>query len=478
MGRKLLLILVFLSTVLGNSAWSQLRFYESTFNGGVVGGGYSVGAFVASGSGSFDVNIPAGSTIRKAYLIAGRCGNAPGVNVTLNGQALRFDNTNVATTGFWTIYGGISAVHAIEVTSMINPSTSHYTISVPTQNLMMDKYADFYLYIAFQNASYPQVTSAIYLNTTDLSQDAYSWTLSTSSGINTSSQVGLAIFGGYAEADFDCEQVTVAGVPLGSFGGRDYNGASAWGVMAGFQYYNNTLVGYMDDNADAAIDSTDALANIQGLIPNGSTTIPIDFTHCTPTMDDNHVWALFLTHGNGVPLADHHIDLQAQARPGKVHLRWSVSEPQNIRSYELQRSADGSNFATLHTAEASAQQAAFDYDDTQAPVGRNWYRVRAIDMDGGEAFSDVELVELDGNTLAKGVSPNPVSQRDVLHVQLTEDQPLTWTLYQPANGSQVRTGQHSGGTQFELPTAELSAGSYALQLRSKERMQVLRFVVN
>lgn len=478
MGRKLLLILVFLSTVLGNSAWSQLRFYESTFNGGVVGGGYSIGAFVASGSGSFDVNIPAGSTIRKAYLIAGRCGNAPGINVTLNGQGLRFDNTNVATTGFWTVYGGISAVHAIEVTSMINPSTSQYTISVPTQNLMMDKYADFYLYIAFNNASYPQVTSAIYLNTTDLSQDAYSWTLSTSSGINTSSQVGLAIFGGYAEADFDCEQVTVAGVPLGSFGGRDHNGASAWGVMAGFQYYNNTLVGYNDDNADSAIDSTDALANIQGIIPNGSTSVAIDFAHCTPTMDDNHVWALFLTHGNGVPLADHHIDLQAQARPGKVRLRWSASDPQSIRTYELQHSVDGSNFRTLHTADASAQQAAYDYEDTQAPVGRNWYRVRVVDMDGGEAFSDVEHIALDGNTLAKGVSPNPVSQRDVLHVQLTEDQPLTWTLYQPGSGSQVSAGTHSGGTQFELPTAELSAGSYALQLRSKERLQVVRFVVN
>lgn len=478
MPRKTLLLLLFLAGILALPAWSQLRFYESTFNGGVVGGGYAIGSGVPSGSGSFDVAIPAGSTIRKAYLFGGRCGNAPGLTVSLNGQGLRFDNSNVVTTGFFTIYGGVSAVHAIDVTGLINPATSHYTISVPNQNLMIDKYADFYLYIAFQNPVYPQVTAAVYLNTTDLAQDAYSWTLTTSAGINTSSHVGLAIFGGYAEADNgDCEQITVAGVPLGSFGGQDYNGASAWGVMAGFQYLNNTLTGYRDDNADSAIDSTDALANIQGLIPNGSTSIPVDFAHCTPTMDDNHVWALFLTHGSGLPLAERQIDLQAMVQPSSVRLHWSIADPQGIRNYEIQRSPDGQVFQTVHTQDAGPGHS-FDWEDAAAPIGQSWYRVRALDLDGGESFSDVELVELDAHVLASGLSPNPVGNRSVLHVQLREDQALDWTLYQPASGSQVLSGQHSAGLQLDLPTASLAAGTYALQLRSKERQQVLRFVVN
>jgi hypothetical protein len=477
MDRKTTLLL-FLVGLLGMPAWSQLRFFESTFNGGIVGGGYSVGSGVPSGSGSFDVSIPAGSTIHKAYLFAGRCGNAPSVQVSLNGNGVTFNSSNEVTSGFFTAYGGLSSVNAVDVTALINPSTSSYTIAVPTQNLMNDKFADFYLYIAFENASLPPVTSAIFLNTESMNQDAYSWSLSTTGGINTSSHVGLAIFGGYAEAGVDCENVSVSGIPLGAFGGQDYNGSSAWGVMAGFQYYNNTLQGYNDDNADSAIDSTDALANIQGLVANGTRNVMVDFTHCTPTMDDNHVWALFLTHGSGVPLADRQLDLHAVARAAAVQLRWSIGDNAGVHSYELQRSQDGVTFTTLHTQGAKPQVRTFEWEDATAPVGQNWYRVRALDHDGTEALSDVKMVVREGQALAISLGPNPVSHTEVLRVQLGMDQPLNWTLYQPGSGSQVLAGQHSGGDALEVPTKSLAAGSYALQLRSKDQVQVMRFVVN
>jgi hypothetical protein len=477
MARKTSLLLLFFVGLLGMPAWSQLRFYESTFNGGVVGGGYAIGAGVASGSGSFDVSIPAGSTIRAAYLFAGRCGNAPSVTVTLNGNSITFNNSNVITGGFFTAYGGLSSVNAVEVTSLISPSTTQYTIAVPNQNLINDKYADFYLYIAFENPSLTAVTSAIYLNTDNMNQDAYSWSLSTTAVINNTSDVGLAIFGGYAEAGGDCENVSVAGVPLGSFGGQDHNGSSAWGVMAGFQYHSNTLVGYNDDHADTAIDSTDALANINSLVTSGSRNVTVDFTHCTPTMDDNHVWALFLTHGNP-PLADRQLDLQAMARPNAVQLSWSIGDNDGVRSYELQRSQDGSRFEAVHTRPAQADVHAFDWDDTRAPVGKNWYRVRALDHDGSEVLSEVKMVVLEGQALATGLGPNPVSHQETLRVQLSADQALNWTLYQPGSGSQVLAGQHSGGGQLEIPTKSLAVGSYALQLRSKDEVQVMRFVVN
>jgi hypothetical protein len=274
----LLAALVFL-LLTPESGLAQFKLYEATFNGGVVTGGYSNGATVPSGSGTFNVSIPAGSTIRRAYLMAGRVGSAPNCTVTLNGTSFTFSSANIITTGFNTIYGGNSAVHAIDVTASINPATSSYTIAAPVQsNTVSDKFPEFYLYIAFDNGGLPAMTSAIYCNTTDLSVSSYSWTLNTSATINNGSPVGLAILGGYAATSPDCENMTVNGTTVGAFGGQDWNASSQWGCMAGFQYYNNLLTGYNDDNANQAINGTDALSNIQAVIPGTTNSIPVTFT--------------------------------------------------------------------------------------------------------------------------------------------------------------------------------------------------------
>ena len=159
--------------------------YEAVFNGGVVGGGYSIGAIVASGSGSFTVAIPVGSTIRQAYLIAGRLGAAPDVTVTLNGTPYTFDNSNIFTTGFNTLYGGNSAVHAIDVTADINPATTDYTIAVPNQSPVSNKYPEFYLYIAFDNPTLPLVYAVVYANTGHLDTAVQPWNLATTMPIKT-----------------------------------------------------------------------------------------------------------------------------------------------------------------------------------------------------------------------------------------------------------------------------------------------------
>jgi hypothetical protein len=291
---KRVYVLLFL-LVATSAAMAQTKLWEDTFNGGVVAGGYSQGATVGGPtSGSFSVSIPVGSTIRKAYLMAGRAGAAPAVTVTLNGTPFTFDSTDQVGPSFNTNYGGASGVHAIDVTASINPATSSYTIAVPGQpNTVSDRYPEFYLVIAFNNASLTGTTAAVFCNTVD-SAPSMPWTLSTTAPILNPSPVGLAIFGGYATGASDMEKVTVNGTLVGQFGGQDFNGSSMWGSMAGFQYYNNTLTGYNDDNANQAINGTDALSNIQALIPASTNSIPVVFEHASGNID-NHVWAVVLT---------------------------------------------------------------------------------------------------------------------------------------------------------------------------------------
>jgi hypothetical protein len=457
----------------------QLKLYESTFNGGVVTGGYSNGATVPSGSGSFNVNIPAGSTIRRAYLIAGRVGAAPNLTITLNGAPYTFNASNIATTGFQTIYGGTSAVHAIDISAFISPATSAYTIDVPVQgNTVSDKYPEFYLYIAFNNPGLPVINSAIYLNTTDLTVSSFAWTLNTTQAVNNSVPVGLGLFGGYATTGSDCENVSVNGTPIGSFGGQDFNASSIWGCMAGFQYYNNSLVGYNDDNANQAMAVTDALSNIQALIPGSTNSVAVNFTHCGGG-SDNHVWGLFLTWA-GVILDGRTIDLQAEPQQDHVLLDWEMDDASGLATFDVQRSDNGQDFGTIGMVLANADGQSHDYvwRDEHPRTGSNWYRIRSVAEDGLASFSEIREVQFAGlHSIATGLSPNPMGQGARLQLQLLMAAPIDWTIYSLADSRELAHGHLDGNGATSLPTEDLRAGAYGIQLKSGSKMQMLRFVV-
>ena len=184
---------------------AQTLFYEDQFAGGVVGGGYSPG-IVTVGSGSFTMPIPAGSTIRKAYFFGCRAGGAPATVATLNSTPYTFDFSNMVSTSFNSLYGGASGVHAHDVTAALSASTLNYTISVTNANSTSNTYPEFYLLIAYDNSSLPNMNVSVWLNDASFGTQV-NYTLTPSVGVDTSGDVGLAIVGGYANAGNDCEEV-------------------------------------------------------------------------------------------------------------------------------------------------------------------------------------------------------------------------------------------------------------------------------
>src|SRR5437879_5296083 len=110
--RKIIMVSLLLLTLTFEQGFAQNKFYEDSFLGGVTAAGYSP-AYNAGGTGSFTLGIAAGSTIRQAYLIAGRHGTAANITVTLNGISYTFSSSNQVSPTFQSpAYGGNSGVHA------------------------------------------------------------------------------------------------------------------------------------------------------------------------------------------------------------------------------------------------------------------------------------------------------------------------------------------------------------------------------
>src|SRR6185436_16764010 len=146
--KKLITLCFLMLTFISESVFAQLKYYEDQFYGGVTAAGYAP-AYNLGGTGTISLNIPAGSTTRKAFLIVGRHGNASPITVTLNGFNYTLNSGSLATPAFQSpSYGGTSGVHVIDITADIDATVTSYSLDVPVQGGPSTRYNDFVLWVA------------------------------------------------------------------------------------------------------------------------------------------------------------------------------------------------------------------------------------------------------------------------------------------------------------------------------------------
>ncbi|MBK9289739.1 MAG: gliding motility-associated C-terminal domain-containing protein [Flavobacteriales bacterium] len=299
--RPFALIILLRLMTWSESTQAQVLFWSDQFNGGLVTGGYSIGVGT-SGSGTFSMPIPAGSTIHWAYLFGTQVGGATqDLTVQLNGTTYTFTAANAVGPVFQSTYGGDAMVHGIDVTNVLDPAITSYTITVPVQTFSVSNvYTEFYLFIAYSNPGLSEVSAVLYL-TDQNCQEFHTYALGLPFPVfSSASPVAFASMGGYAaNTTADCESISVNGTLLGSYAGGDFNSGSDFGASGAFAYGNGTLTGLGDDLPDQAIAGADVLSDVAALVPDGSTNILVDYQHCpSGSPDDNHIWMMALAYSS------------------------------------------------------------------------------------------------------------------------------------------------------------------------------------
>jgi len=80
------------------------------------------------------------------------------------------------------------------------------------------------------------------------------------------------------------------------------------------------------------------------------------------------------------------------AGPHTVNLNWQVSENNQVTEFQVQRSADGTNFSTIGTVDAMAAQTSYSYADGNATGTVLYYRLQITDLGGGLEYSSIAVV--------------------------------------------------------------------------------------
>lgn len=104
-----------------------------------------------------------------------------------------------------------------------------------------------------------------------------------------------------------------------------------------------------------------------------------------------------------------------------AQLNWTSKSEVNFNSYIVQKSIDGKSFADVKSVKGTGKGGDYNLVDNDIQPGRNFYRLKLLDIDGSVNYSNVVYVnnQCDQNKAIK-VYPNPTSDLAFIQFELPE----------------------------------------------------------
>jgi hypothetical protein len=166
--------------------------------------------------------------------------------------------------------------------------------------------------------------------------------------------------------------------------------------------------------------------------------------------------------------------IKAYEKQNGIQLDWKVYSENKIKSYEVERSADGRSYTTVGSLPAlynNTSDGDYGFFDANPLPGTSYYRIKNNDLDGKSAYSIV--IRVNRNKSVKGLSlyPNPAMNGIVL----LQGSDLVRGNYKinifGANGQEIYKQQitHNGGTisQTIVLPSTISKGVYMLSVKDE-----------
>lgn len=158
------------------------------------------------------------------------------------------------------------------------------------------------------------------------------------------------------------------------------------------------------------------------------------------------------------------IDFTAQKSSNTSVLHWTAGFDGKFDHYEIQRSANGTDFATIGSVAKDGGNA---YIDETPLNGANYYRMKAVDVDGVYSYSKMVLVNFDNINASISYYPNPV--QNILNVVTnnTKNETLNFEI-SSLTGQVVYSERHSlsaGSNRVQIDTHGFANGVYVLKIK-------------
>lgn len=173
------------------------------------------------------------------------------------------------------------------------------------------------------------------------------------------------------------------------------------------------------------------------------------------------------------------ISFQAKPAGSFVNVTWATSREYNASHFEVQRSANGIDFATIGIVQAGS--ASYLFKDNKPLSGYNYYRLKCIDKDAVFSWSGIVLVNRRSTAdVIAALYPNPGNGNVTLKLQgAVQGNVQVQVLDQQGRVIVIKQYgvQHTGEFKTPLDLGKLYKGSYILKVAVDDKMQLLKLLI-
>lgn len=199
------------------------------------------------------------------------------------------------------------------------------------------------------------------------------------------------------------------------------------------------------------------------------------------SLTNNTVFTLLTKPSSTVILAATWQDFTARTQQSSVSLDWTITHDENILHYDIERSANANDYMRVGSQAARQNTTAVQYSYTDRPGSGTWYyRIKAVDMDGGESYSPIRTIAL-GATARQflRLGSNPIAGgRLQLHIDLQENNTVQVRITD-RQGKGLVQRQYAlppGGSTLSIDMNGYPAGLYFVQARTTADSKTLSFL--
>jgi hypothetical protein len=182
---------------------------------------------------------------------------------------------------------------------------------------------------------------------------------------------------------------------------------------------------------------------------------------------------------NITPLPIELIEFKGTVSKRSVAINWSTATEINSEKFIIERSSDGKEFESIGEQASSGNSKTtkeYTYTDESPFTGKNYYRLKSVDLDGSFAYSKIIMV-LRTETGDITVYPNPVVNK-MFTLYLNDDFGDSFRMtVSDVCGKIILTREFSGHKlQITLPE-NLVAGVYFVRVNSVNRQETIRVAI-
>jgi len=144
-----------------------------------------------------------------------------------------------------------------------------------------------------------------------------------------------------------------------------------------------------------------------------------------------------------VALATKDVTLSGELAKSTVNLDWSVFQNQDVQSFTIERSTDGTHFTLVDIVNNQSPESRYlaykATDNVNGLIGSYvYYRIKVLGRNGTVQYTRTIRVALDGNTTGITLSPNPVSDHFQIYMHSDADRDVQVQVYS-VTGQLMRT---------------------------------------